>query len=60
MMTNLDKDKKNSDKQYFIPMEVTKETMDAFGINREDVVWKKNREQTCQSNYDTCYKGAVL
>lgn len=31
----------NSDKKYFIPMEVTQETMDAFGINYEDVVWKK-------------------
>ncbi|HEN0367618.1 TPA: sigma-70 family RNA polymerase sigma factor [Streptococcus agalactiae] len=41
MMTNLDKEKKNSDKQYFIPMEVTKETIDAFDINREDVVWQK-------------------
>lgn len=41
MMTNLDKEKKKSDKQYFIPMEVTKETIDAFDINREDVVWQK-------------------
>lgn len=40
-MTNLDKEKTNSDKQYFIPMEVTQETIDAFGINREDVVWQK-------------------
>lgn len=40
-MTKLDKDKKNSDKQYFIPMEITQETIDAFGINREDIVWQR-------------------
>lgn len=40
-MTKLVKHKSNSDKQYFIPMEVTQETIDAFGINREDVVWQR-------------------
>lgn len=40
-MTNLDKEKKNSDKQYFIPMEVTQETINDFGINRADIVWRK-------------------
>jgi len=31
----------NSSKQYFIPMEVTAETIKDFGINPEDVVWTK-------------------
>lgn len=30
-----------TDKQYRIPMEVTKETISDFGINPEDVVWTK-------------------
>lgn len=42
MMTNLDKDKKNNDKQYFIPMEVTPETIRAFNLKKsEEIVWQK-------------------
>lgn len=41
MMTNLDKDKKNNDKQYFIPMEVTPETIRAFNLKSEEIVWQK-------------------
>lgn len=40
-MTNLDKDKKNNDKQYFIPMEVTPETIRAFNLKSEEIVWQK-------------------
>lgn len=40
-MTKLDKEKKNSDKQYFIPMEVTAETIRDFNLNPKDVVWQK-------------------
>ncbi len=31
----------NSEKQYYIPMEVTAETIKDFGINPADVVWTK-------------------
>lgn len=40
-MTNLDKDKSRSDKQYFIPMEVTPELIEAFDIKAEDIVWQR-------------------
>ncbi len=35
------KDRQSVDKQYFIPMEVTNETMRDFGINHDDLVWTK-------------------
>ena len=31
----------NNEKQYYIPMEVTAETIKDFGINPADVVWAK-------------------
>lgn len=40
-MTNSDKTKANNEKQYFIPMEVTDETIVDFNINPEEVVWTK-------------------
>lgn len=40
-MTNLNKNKEVEDKQYFIPMEVSQETIKAFNINISDVVWQK-------------------
>ena len=40
-MTNSEKTKTNNEKQYFIPMEVTDETIVDFNINPEEVVWAK-------------------
>ena len=40
-MTNSEKTKTNNEKQYFIPMEVTDETIVDFNIDPEEVVWAK-------------------
>ena len=48
----------SENKQHYIPMEVTAETIKDFGINPADVVWTRigNRKRV---HYDSCNGGAV-
>lgn len=40
-MKNLENQKTKNKKEYFIPMEVTTESIKALGIKGEDITWKK-------------------
>lgn len=40
-MKKLESQKTESKKEYFIPMEVTTESIKALGIKEEDITWKK-------------------
>lgn len=57
-MDNFENLQTNNEKQHYIPMEVTAETIKDFGINPADVVWTRYSQGAC--HYDSRNRTAVL
>ena len=59
-MTNSEKTKANNEKQYFIPMEVTDETIVDFNINPEEVASTQTVKETVSISNNTNLRYKVV